>query len=219
MTKKLRYCFLLVLLLHLLLFFSFSVVLVASEEETKPEMDEESKAEKILPSYVYREQPTLPAQPALPAPLSLDNSPTKETSKQGILKAQKEAPKAAPKPEETRIGEPSKTQSGAPHADPANLIADKPTDKPLIKLLIRATGAHLFYPKAAQDFRIMGIVRLQFHITPEGIVSEVKLLRTSGSSLLDDAGLYAINHISPVKGVDAYLKEPRTLSVGIIFGD
>ncbi|MES2217416.1 MAG: TonB family protein [Pseudomonadota bacterium] len=220
MIKKLRYCFLLVLLLHLLLFLSFTVVLIEQDQNTPPEQDEESKAQKVLPSYVYQEQPPPAPQNSPAEKPSLLNPTTDNTAKNGILKPKAAPPKqpAAAATPTTMIGKPSKTQSGAPHSDPANLIADKPTDKPLIKLLSRATGAKLFYPKSAQDFHITGIVRIQFYITPEGVVSQIVLLQSSGSSQLDEAGLYAISNISPVKGVDVYLKKPRTLTVGIIFG-
>jgi TonB family protein len=219
MNKKLRFCFLIVLLLHLLFFLGFTVVLVEADDNKPPEQDEESKAQRVLPSYVYQEQPppaqlqnTLEEKPSLLKPV------TKDTAKNGILKPKTPTPKPASSAEPTMIGKPSSTQSGAPHSDPANLVADKPTDKPLIKLLSRATGAKLFYPKSAQDFHITGMVRIQFYITPQGYVSQVVLLQSSGSSQLDEAGLYAISNISPVKGVDLYLKKPRTLSVGIIFG-
>jgi TonB family protein len=219
MIKKLRYCFLLVLLLHLLLFLGFTLVLVDPELNTPPEQDEESKAQRVLPSYVYQEQPPPAPQDSPAAKPSLLMPTADNTAKNGILKPTTPTPKrAATAAIPTMIGKPSKTQSGAPHADPANLVADKPTDKPLIKLLSRATGAKLFYPKSAQDFHITGMVRIQFYITPAGYVSQVVLLQTSGSAMLDQAGLYAISNISPVKGVDAYLKQPRTLSVGIIFG-
>jgi TonB family protein len=218
MIKKLRYCFLLVLLLHLLLFLGFTVVLVEQDQNTPPEQDEESKAQKVLPSYVYQEQPPPAPQNSPAEKPSLLKPTTANTAKNGILKPKTATPKTPSQTAVTMIGKPSKTQSGAPHSDPANLVADKPTDKPLIKLLSRATGAKLFYPKSAQDFHITGIVRIQFYITPEGMVSQVVLLQSSGSSMLDEAGLYAISNISPVKGVDVYLKKPRTLTVGIIFG-
>jgi TonB family protein len=219
MIKKLRYCFLLVLLLHLLFFLGFTVVLVDADENKPPEQDEESKAQRVLPSYVYQEQPPPAQQNTLETKPSLLKPVTADSAKNGILKPKAAIPKppAAQSPP-TMIGRPSKSESGAPHSDPANLVADKPTDKPLIKLLSRATGAKLFYPKSAQDFHITGMVRIQFYITPQGYVSQVVLLQSSGSSMLDDAGIYAISNISPVKGVDVYLKKPRTLSVGIIFG-
>jgi TonB family protein len=218
MIKKLRFCFLVVLLLHLLFFLGFTVVLVEADDNKPPEQDEESKAQRVLPSYVYQEQPPPAPQNSLEEKPSLLKPVTTDTAKNGILKPKTPTPKPASSAEPTMIGKPSTSQSGAPHSDPANLVADKPTDKPLIKLLSRATGAKLFYPKSAQDFHITGMVRIQFYITPQGYVSQVVLLQSSGSSQLDEAGLYAISNISPVKGVDLYLKKARTLSVGIIFG-
>jgi TonB family protein len=223
MLKKLinwKYCLLLVLLLHLLLLVSFSWTYVFDEDELqqKPEMDAETKADRVLPSYVYQEHPSeieVPASQAATKAL-VKSTPT---AIDGILKPKPDPSKnTALTKAENSPQQQALTKGGADKADPANLIADKETDKPLIKILSRATGKYLFYPKAAQDFHITGVVSIKFYLTPDGTVNQVSLLESSGSSQLDAAGLYAIRHISPVLGVAPYVPVARFLTVGIIFG-
>jgi periplasmic protein TonB len=219
MIRKLRYCFLLVLLLHLLLLLSFTVILTEAEPppSATPEEDAEQKAEKVLPAYVFQQQTKQDASPALPTLAASDA--TRTTSPDGMLKSQTAAkPTIAKRKVEEQIGRQIKTESGGPKNDGTTIIADKPTDKPLIKLLSRATASKLRYPKSAQDFQITGVVRIGFTITPAGIVSQVSLIKSSGSAMLDNAGLTAISSISPVSGVEDYLKETRFLTVSIIFG-
>ena len=209
-----RNYFFLVISAHLLLFLSCAIVLVQPVLITKPEMDQTFKAEKILPSYVY----------AAAAPgVTADTAPAMQTAVAEPLAPKASATPATPVSTSshalTQHGELSTADGGAPETGTANLVADDPTDKPLIKILSRATGAKLLYPKVAQDFQIMGTVKISFYLTPAGAVNQVTLLQSSGNHLLDDAALYAVNHIAPVAGVNAYLKRAKTLTVGIIFGD
>jgi TonB family protein len=207
--KKLQYCFWLVLLAHILLFLSFTVVLMQQQQETpSPEEDAEKSGHKPVPAYVYQEPP----KPALTA----ENS-QQPTATDGTLKSQDAKPEPQKITQASEEAKPAPTDKTPLGADPANLIAEKETDKPLIKLLSRATGKKLVYPKSAQDFRVTGKVSVRFYLTPDGMVSDVTLVGSSGSSVLDDAALTAVGAISPVKGVGAYLQHPRYLVVGIIF--
>jgi TonB family protein len=211
--KKLQYCFWLVLIAHLLLFLSFTVVLMQSQPEDTPlpppEEDAENSGHKPVPAYVYQE----PQQPMIAA-----EKPQSEVDTAGILKPQEKTPPQqkinTQSAEKTKPSPPEKTPLGK---DPTNLFADKQTDKPLIKLLSRATGKKLVYPKSAQDFRVTGKASVRFYLTPDGVVSDVMLVGSSGSSVLDDAALTAVAAISPVRGVKVYLPEARYLVVGIIF--
>jgi protein TonB len=217
LLKNLKYCFLLVLLLHVLFFLGFTLEFYFQEA---PDMDRETQAQHVLPAYVADQEPSPPQQQqTAPQPSLADKAEAKTpVSDNGILKPTKQPEKTIATAQPTESSRPKpKTKSGAPDPAPANLVADKETDKPLIKLLSRATGAKLRYPKTAQDFHITGMVRISFYITPEGIVSQVVMLKSSGHKMLDDAAMSAITQISPVDGVNKFLHSPRTLTVGIIF--
>lgn len=202
LTKKIYLFFWLALLLHLLLFLSFSLKLSNWTNDLPTE-------EKILPAYIYREEKNSPA----PSPHLLANETHKniETSKDGIKKSILAKPTMnQPTSEHYSVGKGEQNIN-------LQLKANNKIDKPLLDILSKATAAHLVYPKIAVDFHTRGTVMIGFIISPEGQVSNVTLLHSSGSTILDEAGLSAIRAISPVKKVNAYIAEPKTLVVGISF--
>jgi TonB family protein len=101
---------------------------------------------------------------------------------------------------------------------PVQLVGDKKVAKPLLKLLGQALAAHLTYPKAAVDFRLRGTTLVGFYLQPDGVVTDVQLVRSSGAAVLDHAALAAATAISPVASVAQYVPIARFLVVGIIFG-
>jgi len=65
---------------------------------------------------------------------------------------------------------------------------------------------------------LRGKSEVGFTIHPNGEVTDVSLLTSSGSSVLDDSAVATLKAISPVKDVDRYLKEDQYIVVGIIYG-
>lgn len=98
------------------------------------------------------------------------------------------------------------------------MVGDKKVDKPLIKLLGQALAAHLIYPKSAVDFRLRGTTLVGFHLHPDGMVTDVQVVRTSGAEVLDRAAVAAAEAMSPVKAVSQFVPQTRFLVAGIIFG-
>lgn len=98
------------------------------------------------------------------------------------------------------------------------LVGDKKVDKPLIKLLGQALAAHLRYPKMAVDFRLRGTTLIGFNLHPDGVLTDVRVVRSSGAEVLDQAALVAAEEMSPVKSVNQYVPQTRFLVAGIIFG-
>ncbi len=114
---------------------------------------------------------------------------------------------------------PSETKATLKEHDPIHLLGDnKKTPKPLIKILGRALTASLIYPKSAVDFGIRGVAYVRFLLYPDGHITNVQLIQSSKTGVLDQAALDAVNAISPVKHVDPYLKEPKYIVFGFIFG-
>jgi protein TonB len=207
MMKKLQYCFWLVLLAHLLLFLSFAVTLIQLQQAPEtPDEDAENSAPKPVPSYVYQE----PQKPLMTA----ENQ--QPVASDGLIKPKNPAP-GEPANTATKHDASAETRPTKAGTDPATVIANKKTDKLLIKLLSRATSKKLVYPKSAQDFRVTGKVEVRFYLTPDGQISDITLVGSSGSDVLDEAALNAVRATSPVQGVDAYLSNPKYLVVGIIF--
>ena len=210
MPLRLSYFFLFALLCHLLLFVGLtsSFTFWVHPAQDPPESDEQKG--NYVPSYVYHEPPkpmsaSAPVAPSTPVTKSVSGQ--QAVSKQGLL------PTTVKTPRETKTSKASRSQS----ASIPNLISMKKIDKPLLKLLSKATIAQLRYPKSASDFLVKGRVLVEFMLFPSGLVSDVTLVQTSGSGVLDQAALDTINAISPVEGVDQYLQAPESIEVGIIF--
>ena len=56
---------------------------------------------------------------------------------------------------------------------------------------------HKTYPRLASIRQVCGTVVIHFIITPEGAVKEIDIVQSSGSSVLDQAGLKAVKDASP----------------------
>lgn len=231
--RKLHHCFWLALLLHLLMlvgFFNFAF------NQLHPIYQPESnhKTGKILPAYVYQEpgsqssrfaeavsQP-LPQPDAAQATQSLNHPiPSKEVilSSEGIFKKYRAAERSQHAGAKRLASITQAASVDAPaRVDIRNLASDKAVDMPLLKLLSKATARKLIYPKAAVDFRVTGTAKIGFLLYPDGQVINATVVESSGSGVLDQAALQAIQDISPVANVDAYLKNPKIIIAGIIFG-
>lgn len=196
-----RNSFCLAVILHALLLLGFSVVLVLPHaDEPRPDI--------TIPSYVYHEAPK---QAEAKAP-----SETHEAqAKNGIEKA--EQTQAQPEAEQKQPSEPQVLNISKP-TEPVRLIGDKTIEAPLLTLLGKALTKKLKYPKIALDFSIRGTAVIGFLLQPDGTVLNAQLVRTSGAGVLDAEAIRAIYAISPLMHTDTYLKEPKYLLIGIIFG-
>lgn len=188
------------LLLHLLLFLSFSYVLIFH-----PIQPIEKKPDVYVPAYTYEEQ-TKPdvTQPKVEKSI--------ETSPNGI-----EKPVAA-KAEPHQLNPAAPMNISKSSEEPVHLIGDKGVDNPLLTLLGKALTKRLFYPKMALDFNVRGTAVVGFMLYPDGHITDAKILRSSGTEVLDKAVTAAVQAISPVNHVDLYLQQPKFLVIAIIFG-
>ena len=74
------------------------------------------------------------------------------------------------------------------------------------------------YPRKARRKRIEGIVYLKFVILSNGSLKEVKIKRSSGSSILDEEAVSTINRASPFSPLPGGLKkESLTLELSLLF--
>jgi protein TonB len=203
------------LLIHLLLLSGFIVSWKFFPDTEKPE----PRPAYYVPSYTKSENAlATPPSPAVP-PQKMAEEKKVETDKMGIEKkrvAATPAPTTSPqtpsKPQEQQVSKASKDDDGV------HLIGDQKIDKPLLKLLGKAISRTLIYPKIAIDFNLRGISYIGFTLQPNGMVSGVKVVKSSGEEVLDNAATRAIIGISPVVNVNQFLDKPKYLVVGIIFG-
>jgi TonB family protein len=201
-ANKFTIFLLLALLAHCLLFLSFAVNLhfQPAQMEMKP-----------LPAYIYREEKYSPQTlPSPPVQQPILEKP-QVTSKVGIEKPAPEKPKVAQAK--------AATLSMGNGMQNVNLMLKSKNnmDKPLLNLITKAVAAHLAYPKIAMDFHLRGRALIGFIIYPDGHLTDVTLLQSSGTEVLDEAAVATINKISPVKNVAPYLTKEEPLVMGIIF--
>jgi TonB family protein len=208
LIKNKHLSFGLALLLHLLLFLSMSVVWTFSSSH--PTFKEEEKPGLYIPSYVYQEapHPIINPQEIVQKKQTTEDKPT---STLGIKKINANRTAAVQQPKGQPIKITRRTE------EPIHLIGKNKLVKPLIKLLARALGARLMYPKIAMDFNLRGTVYISFTVNPDGRITNIKLVKSSHAEVLDEAGLKAVAAMSPVSHVDDYLKQPESVIVGIIF--
>jgi TonB family protein len=201
--KKTQKYFLLALLAHLLLlvpFLEFNFLSIIPQQRIYHA--EEKKTTPYVPAYVFQ-QPQASAQ----------NSPQKkiETSKIGTEKPQ------PPKAQQVNPTSPAKLISQAMVPQQQKVKSKKTFDDPLLKLLHEATTAKLVYPKISIDFNQSGVALVGFVLSPNGSVSNIKLMKSSGYELLDEAAMAAIKAISPVRHIEQFLQKPRFIAAHIAF--
>lgn len=196
-----RHSFWLALGLHMLALLTATIVLINPHvPEPRPEVN--------IPSYVYHETLQAPAEKSQPK----SNPPQPQN---GFEKPQPN------EPEQTQEGNTTSQMQViniSKPSEPVHLIGDKTIDAPLLTLIGKALTRQLIYPKIALDFNIRGTPLIGFLLHPDGTISDVQLVRSSGAGVLDSEAIRAALSISPLKHVNAYLQEPKYLVIGIIFG-
>ncbi len=204
-VKSLRdWSFWLAVLLHFLIFLFFSYVWI---HQTKSQDNQES----YIRSYAYHESAQKPAEQNNRAAAKEIFKKEVPTSKYGIEKPIFDQ-------REVRFNQ-AVDISPKQSLEPVHLIGDNSkTPQPLIIILGKALTAKLLYPKSAIDLSIGGVSVIGFVLHPDGTVTDVRLLKSSRADVLDEAAVFAASHISPVRNVGPYVKEPMPIVFGIVFG-
>lgn len=87
----------------------------------------------------------------------------------------------------------------------------------LIAFLHAAIQREQQYPASAQAMEREGRATLDFVLHPNGQISGLRLLRTSGTDALDRAALAAVNRAAPFAQVDRYLHESQEYQIDVVF--
>lgn len=74
-----------------------------------------------------------------------------------------------------------------------------------------------FYPEKAYERNQTGTVTIQFRLRADGYVVDMKILKSSGFSLLDAAAMQIVQNISPAKAALPFLKSDDSFEMNIIF--
>lgn len=207
MNRNLYLYFIIALLLHLL--FLFPVIFILDK----------SKESIYQPFYAKFPKKDFSVLPAYIAPNI--EKPTPQTEEKTITKEKKEISKLGlEKPKETQTITHKQKSTPLEYTAGSNdtpSSAEKTFDDELLKILHEATGRALVYPRLSAGFYLTGTVRIRFLISPDGRISEAKVIKSSGFGAFDEAAFRAINTISPVQGVHAYLTSPKYVTAVIMF--
>lgn len=87
----------------------------------------------------------------------------------------------------------------------------------LISLLHAAIQAEQRYPENAEQMHRQGSVRVEFTLFEDGHVSELGVVKSSGTSSLDEAALKAVRAAAPFKQVRDYLRGAQHYNIDVIF--
>lgn len=197
----LTYALILSILLHFLFIVSMGLVWTPISLVNTPPATE-------VPAYFYRDEPQQPSGAA-----QQQVKPEPQNKHADII----EKPQTNTKPQAAQP-QPQKIALHPSDEEPIHMIGDKTKPpKPLAKIIGRALTKKLAYPKIAVDFRLRGIVYVGFSIHPDGTLTGIELVQSSNAGVLDKAALEAVNAITPLKNVSAYVSKPKYLVIGIIF--
>lgn len=200
MTKKIQICFLIALIVHILLFFSLTTILRIPPLQ--------NKTENSLPAYIYKEEKNNPIEHTFTQP----QEKSEPVSENGLSKPMKlKTPQTLTRTEELSIGKGEQNIN-------LKLKADNKMDHKLLNILTKAVASHLKYPKIAVDFRLKGTTVIGFILSPNGELSEIKVLHSGGNIVLDQEALRAISTVSPLIGINHYLQKPEFIQFAILFG-
>lgn len=218
MTKTLRKPLIISLLLHLLLVINVSGVLFIYRPKA------EDRPYVYTPSYLYHPKMVMPPMPQSHMVQHKQShvaaQKTVPTARDGI---EKPVPihqiRSENQPQEMNPNQlyQLKPLQYSPHSEPPDEKSDTKVNIPLLNLIHEAVASRLVYPKAAIDFNESGTVKIGFVIYPNGELTDVTLVQSSGSDILDNAALTAVNTMWPVHGVDKYLTKPRYIAGYIVF--
>lgn len=191
-----------------------------------------------LPASVSAYAAAMPLAPAAPAPAT-PPAPTPQAIAKPLQAPKKrpdaivehpiqQAAQAAPAPAKARPAKPQPVRfSGARQPinlthdfdrEPLQLVGEDKIVPPLVRLLAGAISPHLFYPRTAAEFNLQGVVLVGFTLHPEGYITGVKIVKSSGTGVLDDAARSGVGAANSIGNVTQYVSQPEFLVVGIIFG-
>lgn len=105
-----------------------------------------------------------------------------------------------------------------PHLAETKAISGTKLNK-LIAIVYRDIAAHKTYPEMAQQLNQTGVATVSFMLHPDGKITGLTLVRSSGYQDLDQAALAAVTAAQPFSGVQAYLREARQFRLNIHFQD
>lgn len=183
-----------------------SIALTHAIEETAPTDSDmtpmvEPEAEIVPPVVVETAQVVLPKkEKKIERPKKKVKEPNKRLSEKKEVEQQKASTnkitKSAITPQQSQQGEtaassPSMGKVGQPKNGMSNL-ADTQQINAYREKLRQEVERHKRYPRRAKSMKKQGVAQVQFRLTETGEITSARIVSSSGSELLDNAALAAV---------------------------
>lgn len=170
-----------------------------------------------------KEEPKRPEPVPQPKPLQRVELPEKPKKP----KATPAPPKAAPAPSVAET-EPSAEEAGPPRPATPGIPQGKAASPAVsgtddvVKLFLAQVRQRIdrfkHYPYAARRRQVEGRVTVRFVIHPDGTVDGLQVIKSSASSLLDEAAVKAVRDAAPFPGFPRdVLAHPLAVEIGLVF--
>lgn len=87
----------------------------------------------------------------------------------------------------------------------------------LTAMLHAAIAAHQHYPAAALEMQREGRVTVAFTLYTNGTISNLRIIHSSGTASIDQAGISAVNEAAPFALAQKYLKAAQDYQLDVVF--
>ncbi|SRR5581483_210481 len=115
---------------------------------------------------------------------------------------------------------PSWSSSNARSSAPVNLNTQDPVFVSYFTRIKQLIDSQWEYPELALRYGLQGRLTLQFTITGNGRLEQLRLIRSSGSQLLDEEALRAIKAAAPFPPIPPWIKpNPLPIELSMIYED
>jgi protein TonB len=148
-----------------------------------------------------RVEAAAPPPPSAPAP-----PPAREVVPEQTIIAER------PLPSVRELLPPANLSSRSANSGPVSLNTSDPLYVSYFTKIKQLIEAHWEYPELALRYGLQGKLSLEFTVGSYGQLERVRIVRSSGSQLLDDEALRAIKAAAPFPPIPAWIK-PNPLSI------
>jgi len=87
----------------------------------------------------------------------------------------------------------------------------------LLALLHDAIQQHQHYPESALEMERQGRVTVSFTLFTDGLIRDLRIVKSSGTASLDSAALAAVNAAVPFTKINKYLENSREFTLDVVF--
>lgn len=91
------------------------------------------------------------------------------------------------------------------------------SNQELLKILHDSIAAKQSYPESALELNQKGKVVVGFYLAPDGNLSRISMLKSSGYDSIDSAALLAVKSVDTITNAGLYLNKKEFFSIEVIF--